>query len=79
MSEKLTSKEIAKRKKQQEDRKTLIVDFNKFKVLEVELSNGRWCGTTYVEFRSFEGKRRINGKPYEGPVYLYGTNKLKKK
>ena len=76
--ENLTPKEIAKRKKEQEARKTLIVDFDKFKVLEVELSSGRWCGTTYVEFRSFDGNRRINGKSYEGPIYLYGTNKKKK-
>lgn len=79
MTEKLTPKEIEKRKKQQAERKQLKVDFNKFKVLEVELSSGRWCSTTYVEFRSYDGKRRINGKSYEGPVYLYQSNIVKKK
>lgn len=75
----LSPKEIAERKKQQAERKALEVDFKKHAVLEVLLSSDMWCSTTYVEFRSWDGKRRINGKSYEGPVYLYGTNKLKKK
>ena len=75
----LSPKEIAERKKQQAERKALEVDFKKHAVLEVLLSSDKWCSTTYVEFRSFRGKRRIDGKSYEGPVYLYGTNKLKKK
>lgn len=79
MIKNLTPEEIAERKKQQAKRKKLEVDFKRHAVLEVLLSSGKWCSTTYVEFRSWDGKRRVNGKSYEGPVYLYGTNKLKKK
>ena len=64
-------------------------DFNTAGVLEIFL-NERWCRTTAKEFRSFDGKRRISqpteielGKvdmplttyDYNGPVYLYDTNK----
>ena len=78
MIKNLTPEEIAERKKQQDERKTLEVDFKKHAVLEVLLSSDKWCSTTYVEFRSWDGKRRIDGKSYEGPVYLYGTNNLNK-
>lgn len=55
----------------------LVYDFNTAANLEVFFPNTKygWFRVTSVNFRSFNGKRRINGKPYEGPVYLYQTNK----
>jgi len=45
--------------------------------LEVFMSNlNGWYRVTAREFRSFNGKRRINNVEYDGNVYLYGTNKL---
>ncbi len=35
-----------------------------------------WYRTTSNEFRSFDGKRRINGDLYEGPLYQYRTNTI---
>lgn len=56
----------------------LIHDFNTAACLEVQLPNGNWYRITAREFRSYNYPRRIlvNGEymPYEGPVYLYGTN-----
>jgi hypothetical protein len=45
--------------------------------LEVFMPNlNDWYRVTSREFRSFNGKRRINNIEYVGNVYLYGTNKL---
>jgi hypothetical protein len=45
--------------------------------LEVFMPNlNDWYRVTAREFRSFNGKRRINNVEYIGDVYLYGTNKL---
>lgn len=67
----------------------LSYDFNTAGVLEVFLKD-RWCRATAKEFRSFDGKRRISQPTkvilgqvdmllttydYNGPVYLYDTNK----
>ena len=64
-------------------------DFNTAGVLEVFLKD-RWCRATPREFRSFDSKRRITEPTktelgnvivpmrtyeYDGPVYLYNTNK----
>ena len=44
--------------------------------LEIFIPNlERYHRVTSREFRSFNGKRRINNIEYKGPVYLYGTNK----
>ena len=44
--------------------------------LEVFMPNLKdWYRVTSREFRSFTGKRRINGIDYSGTVYLYNTNK----
>lgn len=51
----------------------LKYDFDTARNLEVYL-NGKWFRTTSREFRSFNGRRKIQGKEYKGPVYLYGTN-----
>lgn len=56
--------------------------FNTAGCLEVQMPSGKWYRITAREFRSFTYPRRIshniNGKyttePYEGPVYLFGTN-----
>jgi hypothetical protein len=79
MINKLTPEEIKTRKQFEKNKKKLICDFDKDAVLEVKLDSGRWARVTYMGFRCWEGERRVDGKPYEGPVYLYGTNKLKKK
>ncbi len=51
-------------------------DFNTASNLEVYMPNLEgWYRVTSREFRSFTGKRRINGTKYEGPAYHYGTNK----
>ncbi len=55
----------------------LKYDFETAANLEVYLpeSTYSWYRVTSREFRSFNGKRRINNKPYDGPVYLFATNK----
>ncbi len=50
--------------------------FNEAKHLEIYMPGlGRWHRVTPNDFRSFDGKRRIQGEEYEGPLYAYGTNK----
>ena len=55
----------------------LKYDFETAANLEVYLpkSTYGWYRVTSREFRSFNGKRRINNKPYNGPIYLFATNK----
>jgi hypothetical protein len=54
----------------------LTYDFNTASNLEVYMPNLEgWYRTTSREFRSFNGKRRINGESYKGHIYHYGTNK----
>lgn len=54
----------------------LKYDFNTATNLEIYVVGlQRFHRVTSREFRSFNGKRRINGEDYNGPVYLYGTNK----
>ena len=54
----------------------LIYPFNEAKLLEIFLPvSKRWHRVTCVDFRSWDGKRRIQGEHYEGPVYAYGTNR----
>lgn len=51
-------------------------DFNTASNLEVFMPNlDGWYRVTSREFRAFNGGRRINGELYNGPVYLYNTNK----
>jgi hypothetical protein len=54
----------------------LIIDFNPTAKLEVNYRENSWCETSVEMFRSWGGKRRINGKPYDGPVYNFLTNKV---
>ena len=50
--------------------------FNESKNLEIFLPNlNNWYRVTPTDFRSFDGKRRIQGEEYEGPLYAYGTNR----
>lgn len=54
-------------------------DFIDSKLLEVYLPRlDNWYRVTCRDFRSFDGKRRIQGENYEGPLYAYGTNRLVK-
>lgn len=51
-------------------------DFNTASNLEIYMPNlNNWYRVTSREFRSFNGKRRLNGDLYKGNVYHYGTNK----
>ncbi len=50
--------------------------FNEAKHLEIYMPTlNRWHRVTPTDFRSWDGKRRIQGKEYEGPLYAYGTNR----
>ena len=50
--------------------------FNEAKHLEVYIPNLEgWYRVTPTDFRSWDGKRRIQGEEYEGPLYAYGTNR----
>ena len=55
----------------------MTYDFETAADLEVRLPNStyEWYRVTSREFRSFNGERRINGVEYNGPVYLFNTNK----
>ena len=50
--------------------------FNEAKHLEIYMPGlSRWHRVTPTDFRSFDGKRRIQGEEYKGPLYAYGTNR----
>ena len=50
--------------------------FNEANHLEIFLPKAqRWHRVTPTDFRSWDGKRRIQGEEYEGPLYAYGTNR----
>ena len=50
--------------------------FNEARCLEIYMPGlSRWHRVTPTDFRSFDGKRRIQGEEYEGPLYAYGTNR----
>jgi hypothetical protein len=54
----------------------LNYDFNTASNLEVFMINlDDWYRVTSREFRSFNGKRRINNVDYNGPIYHYATNR----
>ena len=54
-------------------------DFDDSKLLEIYLPwlDG-WYRVTCRDFRSFDCKKRVQGKEYNGPLYAYGTNRLVK-
>lgn len=45
----------------------------KIKKLEV-YCNKSWHVVNWNIFRSWSGSRRVDGKPYEGPVYYLGSD-----
>ena len=54
----------------------MVYEFDTSANLEIYLPNLKdWYRVTCRDFRSYDGKRRINGVPYEGPIYLFATNK----
>ena len=72
----------------------LLFPFNTAGVLEVSSDGEKWYRVTSGRFRSWDGPRRITepthaekGNPwvpmrtylYEGPLYIFGTNKRAKK
>lgn len=55
----------------------LKYDFDISSHMEVYLSKlKKWYRVTPNDFRSFDGKRRINGEIYEGPLFQYKTNNI---
>lgn len=51
-------------------------EFDTSKNLEVFMPNlNDWFRVTAREFRSFNGRRRINNEIYNGIIYYYNTNK----
>lgn len=66
----------------------LEFDFNTAWACEVQMNNGKWYRVLDIDFRSFNGPRRITGPKgielgkqlgtetfdYEGPLYYYKTN-----
>ena len=57
----------------------IVYNFDTSKNLEIFLPTlNRWHRVTSSEFRSFNGKRRIQGQEYKGPVYIFNTNKKTK-
>lgn len=52
----------------------LLYEFNTAANLEVEYKPSQWARVTANWFRSFVGGRRVDGTPYNGPVYYEGTN-----
>ena len=54
----------------------LKYDFNTAANLELFIPNlNDWYRVTSREFRSFTGKRRIHNVEYDGPVYVFNSNK----
>jgi len=51
----------------------LVYDFDQSQHLEICIED-KWYRSTAREFRSFDGKRRINNNNYEGSVYYFKTN-----
>jgi len=43
---------------------------------EIEIRDGCWTAVTRLVFRSWCGRRRLNGHPYKGPRFIYLTNEL---
>lgn len=54
----------------------LHYDFDTSNNLEIKLKSGTWYRVTSRDFRSFNGPRRINNEPYNGPLYLHGNNEI---
>ena len=54
----------------------LIIDFNPQASLEIQIRQNTWVSVTPDMFRSWGGERRINGQPYQGPVYMLWTNEV---
>lgn len=66
----------------------LVFDFNTAWACEIQMNNGKWYRALDIDFRSFNGPRRITGPKgielgkhlgtetfeYEGPIYFYKTN-----
>ena len=53
----------------------LKYDFNESLCCEVK-SGDNWAQVTAREFRSWNGKKRLQFEDYEGPLYYYGTNEI---
>lgn len=43
--------------------------------LEISVA-GRWVEVTHFIFRSWRGDRRVDGVPWVGPVFYYGSRTL---
>ena len=54
----------------------LTNDFNPTAKLEIEISTNHWSSVTAEIFRSWEGNRKANDRPYTGPVYYFCSNEI---
>ncbi len=43
---------------------------------KIKLCYGKWIEVAEYVFRSWTGERKLNDKPYNGPVYVLGTDKV---
>lgn len=44
-------------------------------VYEIQVYDS-WTKVSFYIFRSWGGPRRLNGRPYNGPVYFLGSRKI---
>jgi len=58
------------------NKRGLTIDFDPTAKLEIEIRTNRWSPVTADMFRSWSGNRKINGRPYTGPVYFLWSNQV---
>jgi hypothetical protein len=54
----------------------LKINFDKNAKLEIYDEHKRWREVSPEVFRSWTGERKVNGKKYEGPIYVWLTNHI---
>jgi hypothetical protein len=52
----------------------VVIQFDPTAKLEINHRGDSWTEVTPLFFRSWGGGRRLNGRTYVGPVYLFMTN-----
>ena len=54
----------------------LKINFDKNAKLEIYDEHKRWREVSPEVFRSWTGERKVNGKTYEGPIYIWLSNHI---
>jgi hypothetical protein len=54
----------------------LTIDFDPTAKLDIEIRTNHWSSVTADIFRSWAGNRKINDRPYAGPVYYLWSNEI---